>query len=213
MSEEVTEVINGRLHLLFITGIIVLGIALALLLFGNQLFNRSQASEPTFQQIPSSSQQGETAVIQLPTGGGPIAIGEPAQEFVASDLVGNPVALSSYLGRPVILNFWATWCAPCRIEMPELQSAFVDYQEHDLAILALNQEETADLIHEFFYDEFDLTFTPLLDSDGLVSQQYGAVNLPTTIFINPEGTITAIHRGPVTRSQLDGYLAEVISEQ
>ena len=209
MTEEQERSQNGRSPLLFITGIIVLGFALALLLFGNQLFTES---EPTFQQIPSFDQT-ESAVVQLPTGGGPIAVGESAQEFVVSDLAGNTISLSSYLGRPIILNFWATWCAPCRIEMPELQSAFVDYQEQDLAILALNQAETADLVSQFFYDEFDLTFTPLLDSDGLVSQQYGAVNLPTTIFINPEGTITAIHHGPVLRKQLDDYLADVFSKQ
>lgn len=200
---------NGRSPLLFISGLMVLGFALALLLFGGQLFSEP---EPTFQQIPNL-EQSETAVVQLPTGGGPVAVGEPAQEFVINDLDGNPVSLSSYLGRPLILNFWATWCAPCRIEMPELQSTFIAYQEQDLAILALNQGETADLVRPFFYDEFDLTFTPLLDSDALVSQQYGAVNLPTTIFINPEGTITAIHRGPVLREQLDSYLAEVFSEQ
>ncbi|MEM7111882.1 MAG: redoxin domain-containing protein [Chloroflexota bacterium] len=209
MTEEQERSQNGRSPLLFISGVIVLGFALALLLFGNQLFSEP---EPTFQQIPSFDQT-QSAVVQLPTGGGPIAVGELAQEFVVSDLAGNPISLSSYLGRPLILNFWATWCAPCRIEMPELQSAFVDYQEQDLTILALNQAETADLVSEFFYDEFDLTFTPLLDSDGLVSQQYGAVNLPTTIFINPEGMITAIHRGPVLREQLDDYLADVISEQ
>lgn len=213
MSEGSPPEKNGRSVFLFISGIVVLGLALALLLFGNQLLVPASEPEIPFQQIPNLNQQTETAVIQLPTGGGPIVVGEPAQEFIVSDLDGNSVSLSNYLGRPLILNFWATWCAPCRIEMPELQSAFIDYQEQDLVILALNQAEPPDAVRQFFYDEFDLTFTPLLDADGLVSQQYGAVNLPTTIFINPEGQITAIHRGPVLREQLDGYLAEVISEQ
>jgi peroxiredoxin len=133
-------------------------------------------------------------------------VGDPAPTIAHNDLDGNSIELGDYSGRPVILNFWATWCAPCRIEMPELQQAFAAHQDDNLAILALNQQEPDFAVRQFFYAEFDLSFTPLLDGEGTVSQLYGAVNLPTTVFINPEGQITAIHRGPVTAEQVDGYL-------
>lgn len=194
---------NGRLtqNFLFFAGLLLLGIAGAVLLFGRSLLGSERV---TFEQVPKLG--GETAVVQLPTGGSPIAIGDPAPPFALNDLNGNSIDLADYAGRPVILNFWATWCAPCRIEMPELQQIFEAHQDDGLAILALNQAESASLVREFFYTEFDLTFTPLLDSEGTVAQLYGAVNLPTTIFINPKGQITAVHRGPVTVELVGGYL-------
>lgn len=194
---------NGRFtpNLLFFAGLVVLGIAGAVLLFGGTLLGEKTVA---FEQVPKLG--GETAVVQLPTGGGPIAVGDPAPAFTLDDLDGNSVTLADYAGKSVILNFWATWCAPCRIEMPELQKSFETHQDDGLTILALNQEEPDFAVRQFFYSEFDLTFTPLLDSEGTVSQIYGAVNLPTTVFINPEGQITAIHRGPVTAALVDGYL-------
>jgi thiol-disulfide isomerase/thioredoxin len=123
---------------------------------------------------------------------------------------GEQVALSDHMGQPIILNFWATWCGPCRIEMPELQAAYEANQDQGLVILALDRDESAQTVSRFF-DELNLTFTPLLDDGGEVARRYGVGgNLPASIFINPEGQITAIHRGLMDQNLIEAYLAETI---
>ncbi len=203
----------GRNPLFIIGGMLLLGLALALLLFGSRLLGVGEtAAEPTvLEQVPSLDDPGGTAP-KLASGPGPLAVGDQAFDFTLLDLEGNELSLASLRGRPVILNFWATWCAPCRVEMPELQAAYEAYQDDDLAILALNQQESPEVVRDFFTHEMGLTFTPLLDSEGAVASLYGANRtLPTSIIINGDGIIIAIHRGPMAQSQVAGYLAETVT--
>ena len=206
MSEPTESKENGRNLLLFIGGLFVLGLALALLLFGGNLFAPKSDSNIEFQQVPSLSD----ADIPIPNSGAPLNIGDMAHAFTLSDLEGNEVALSDFQGRPVLINFWATWCAPCRLEMPEIQKAFETHQDAGLAVLALNYDEQADDVGKFFYDELGLTFTPLLDEGAQVAEAYGAVGLPATFFIDPEGVVSNIHRGILTEAQIDAYLSEMM---
>lgn len=190
---------NGRNPIIFIGGLLVLLILGGFLVFGNALFGETAVEEAAAPEIV------------LPTSGGPPLVGDTAIEFTLQDLDGNSVNLSDHLGKPIVVNFWASWCAPCRIEMPELQATFEAYQEDDLVILALNQEEPQEVAADFFFDEMGLTFTnPLLDAEASVAEEWGVRNLPTTFFINAEGVVTAVHRGPALQSQFDGYLAETI---
>ncbi|MCA9993572.1 MAG: TlpA family protein disulfide reductase, partial [Anaerolineales bacterium] len=130
--------------------------------------------------------------------------------FVLADLAGNPVSLADFRGQPVIINFWATWCAPCRIEMPELQAAYDQYQADGLVILAVNREEDLATVQAYFVDEMGLTFTALLDEQAFAANVYNVFNMPTTYFVDPAGMVTAVHRGPMTKGQIDGYLANTI---
>jgi len=210
--------------LLLIAGFALLGLALALLLFGGVLFGISFSNEegatpaavasnagdiPILEQVPEFTRP-EVGIVELGANSGAlIEVGDAAYDFSLNDLNGNTISLSDFRGRPVMLNFWATWCGPCRIEMPELQQTLHDYEGDELAILAINQEESHELVQEFFA-EFDLSLTPLLDSEGTVGELYSIVNFPSTVFINPDGQVTAIHRGILGRSQIDQYLAETI---
>jgi thiol-disulfide isomerase/thioredoxin len=190
---------NGRNPIILIGGLVVLVAAAALLLFGG-LFNGGAA---------------DTVVsdVQLPTSGGPVFVGDTALDFTLLDLDGTAVTLSDHLGQPIVINFWASWCAPCRIEMPELQALHDKYAADGLVILALNQGEPAHVAANFFISEMGLTFTnPLLDSESEVANKYGLRNLPTTLFIDAEGQVTVIHRGPALFSQFEGYLAETAPE-
>jgi len=199
MSTEREEQPSGRNPVILIGGLILLLAAAALLIFGG-LFNGSAA---------------DTAVSngKLPTSGGPVAVGDTALDFTLNNLDGTAVTLSDHLGQPIVINFWASWCAPCRIEMPELQALHDRYAADGLVILALNQRESADVAANFFIDEMGLTFTnPLLDSESEVATKYGLRNLPTTLFIDAEGQVTVIHRGPALFSQFEGYLAETAPE-
>lgn len=131
--------------------------------------------------------------------------GGVAPDFELATLSGETVRLSDYAGRPVILNFWATWCAPCRVEMPELQRAYDRFGADGPVILTINQEESAEQVGEFFAD-VGLTLPALLDPKGRVGLTYGAVFLPTTVVVDPDGIVTKIHRGMISGDAIDGYL-------
>lgn len=206
---------NDRNPFIILGGFLLIGLAAALLIFGNALFGSDDAREvetAVLEQVPAF-EEAESAMPQLPTGGGPLIVGDMAYDFALQDLDGNDVNLAGLQGRPVIINFWATWCGPCRIEMPELQAAYEAYQDESLVILALNNQESARAVDEFFRQEMGLTFTPVLDSEGAVADLYGVGRtFPSTFFINAAGEITAIHRGAMVKSQIDGYLAETIPQ-
>ena len=87
--------------------------------------------------------------------------GEQAPDFAVLDTAGNEVRLSDFAGQPVVLNFWATWCAPCRIEMPFIQAEFEKYKDEGLVVLALSQNEPVEPVIEYF-EENGYTFTPCL---------------------------------------------------
>ncbi len=199
-----TESIDRRNPFVLAGGVAVL-ILLALAIFGSSFSgNRGNATE-VVEQAPQPN------AIQLPTEGAPLQVGDLPYEFILQDLEGNTVRLSDFIGQPVLINFWATWCGPCRIEMPELQAAFEEYKEDGLVILALDQDESADAVKEFFFDEFDLSFTPLLDDDKLTAENYGTFgSLPSSFFVNENGEVTAIHRGPMVREQIEDYLSQTI---
>jgi peroxiredoxin len=144
----------------------------------------------------------------------PLAIGQQAPDFTALDTHDNVVALQAYHGRPVVLNFWATWCAPCRQELPVLQTAYAAYQDKGLVILAISQDtaEKKPAVRSYV-DSLGITFPPLLDPEGSVAAHYNVFLLPSTIFINPAGTVMAIHFGPMTRAQIDKHLVAIMPQQ
>ena len=189
---------NGRSSLLLIGGAILIGVAAALLLFGDDLFSKADATN--LPQVADGETESSFADIQ--------EIGAPAYDFTLQDLDGNAVTLSDLQGRPVILNFWATWCSPCRIEMPEFQAVYENHPDGEIAIVAVNLDEPVDRVTKFFRDDLGLTFTALLDEGGVISDQYGVFTYPTTYFINEEGVVTAVHRGSLTEKYIEDYLAD-----
>ncbi len=204
-------------------GFFLFGAALAILIFGRDLFSSRQSGGPVIvggstttvlDQVSELPQLANDGTAKEEKSNGPVDVGDKAINFTLDDLDGNPVTLADFIGQPVIINFWATWCAPCRIEMPELQRAYEKYQDQRLVILALNQDEPAEVARAFFFDEMRLSFTPLLDQDSSVSSQYGSFGiLPSTFFVDPDGIVSAIHRGPLTLGQIDNYLAVSIGNQ
>jgi peroxiredoxin len=144
----------------------------------------------------------------------PIASGQPASGFTLPDLTGQTKTFNVDSGRPLILNFWATWCEPCREEMPFLQQAHDTHQRAGLIVLAISQD-TADraAAARTYWTQSGWTFSSLLDPDGVVARQYQVLFLPSTIFINAQGVVTAIHRGPLTAAQLKQYLANIMALQ
>ncbi len=197
---------SSRKPVQLIGGVVLIGAALLLLFWGSRLFGQSGAETALLPQIPSftNAQTGQ----QFDS---PPQVGESARDFVLNDVDGRPTTLSDLRGQPVILNFWATWCPPCRMEMPDLQAAYDRHQADGLVILAINREETAVTVRDFFYGGLDLTFTPLLDEAGDVARLYSVANYPTSVFVDGEGLVTAVHLGLMTEEQIEGYLADTIA--
>ena len=111
-----------------------------------------------------------------------------APDFTLKNLHGNTVSLRDLRGKVVFLNFWATWCPPCRLEMPTMEELHKDFGNQGLVILAINFQEAPKEIKEFF-KEHNLTFTTLLDREEKVFDLYKAWSLPTTYLINKRGEI------------------------
>lgn len=133
------------------------------------------------------------------------SVGSIAPDFELSDTLGNTIRLSDHRGQAVLLNFWATWCAPCRLEMPAIQARF---ESHDLAVLAIDFDESSQQVADFG-KEFSLTFPLVLDPGGVVQQLYQVRGYPTSVFLDEQGIIQALHIGIMSESQMDGYLREV----
>ena len=188
-------------------GLVLLLLAAVVVVFGPRLLGDESAplvSIPAF----DDEAEGNTVTSGLEDLPAP---GRPAPDFALPDLDGNTVRLSDFSGRPVVLNFWATWCAPCRLEMPELALAAADYGDGGLAVLAINQDETAEQASSFL-TEVGLSLTVLLDAGSEVGAAYGAFFLPTTVIVGPDGIVGAVHRGILSREQLDDYLAALPAE-
>lgn len=132
-------------------------------------------------------------------------VGYGAPDFTLTNLDGKSVHLRDFRGRVVVINFWATWCEPCRTEMPILQSAYRVNQLLGLEILAVNFDESRSEVQEF-RDQMSLGFTMLLDPGGVIQRLYRVSGYPTTFFVDREGVIRAQHVGHLNESQLDEYL-------
>lgn len=194
-------------------GFLFLGASAGLLLFGNEIVGHMQSgnrTSSTLDELQPLQVQTPVVIGDVQETRTALEIGDEAPNFTLPQLQGDAITLVDLRGQPVVLNFWATWCAPCRIEMPELQTVYQEYQDEELVILAINREEDAERISDFFYDEMELTFTPLLDEDTLVANLFNVFNMPTTYFVDAEGTITAVHRGAMSKAQIEGYLEETI---
>ncbi len=145
---------------------------------------------------------GERTLTALPPAP---AIGHPAPDFTLPTLAGGQVTLSDLRGQPVVLNFWASWCGPCRAEMPELQRLHDRLGEAGMAVLGVNQGESPDTAAAFL-EKLGLSFPVALDQRTGVSQQYLVNSLPTTFFIDREGVIRSTFIGPMS----DAVIAQTL---
>ncbi|MCA1055331.1 redoxin domain-containing protein [Rossellomorea aquimaris] len=136
--------------------------------------------------------------------------GDKAPDFELTTLSGENVKLSDYKGKKVILNFWATWCPPCKAEMPHMETYYEkNAQKENVEILAVNltsMDDGQDKVQEFA-DGYDLTFPILLDIDGDIGEEYRAFTIPTTYMIDTNGQIQHKIVGPMN----EDMMAEMVS--
>lgn len=125
----------------------------------------------------------------------PLGVGDPAPDFQLHDMNGQPVSLSDFRGELVLINFWATWCGPCRGEMPYIQAGYDSWSERGLTVLAVNIGEASTRVEQFM-QAYGHSFPVLFDVTGEVSVRYNVTAIPTTYFVDSDGIIRVIKVGP-----------------
>lgn len=152
-----------------------------------------QAMDKKEDKSPSTSTQVKSSGLE---------VGSIAPDFELKTLTGESVKLSDLRGKKVLLNFWATWCPPCKAEMPEMQ-AFYEETKDDVAILAVNLDPNNDVAG--FAKEGGYTFPIVLDQSDEVKNTYGILSIPTTFFLDEKGKITHTFMGKMTIDDMKKY--------
>jgi thiol-disulfide isomerase/thioredoxin len=162
------------------------------------------------------------ALILLPSAASPLIAktsragqlpkeGETPLDFELKTLSGDKVKLSDLRGSPVLINFWATWCGPCKEEMPLIVEQYNWNKGRGLRVLAIDSVafDNLDDIHKYV-DQFKMTFDVVLDEEDKVSLDWAIMGLPSSIFIKPDGTVAAVKVGQMSSAQLGEYLKLIL---
>jgi thiol-disulfide isomerase/thioredoxin len=135
-----------------------------------------------------------------------------APDFTVYDKDGDKVSLSDNLGTPVVINFWASWCPPCRSELPDFDAAAADY-DGKVVFMMVNltdgQRETKEKALQFMEDN-GYNFNILLDSDHDAATAYGINSIPTTIFVDRDGHVSAGYTGAISRGTIDSEVEKLL---
>lgn len=152
------------------------------------------------------------ALVPRGAGGSPAPqTDRPAPDFTLQGLDGKPVTLRQLKGQVVLINMWATWCPPCRAEMPTIEASYQRYRAQGFTVLAVNLQEDPQTVATFMRQR-GLTFPALLDRDAGVSNLYRTSVLPSSFFVDRRGVIRAVYRGPMPRSVIAGTVEQLLAE-
>ena len=179
---------------------------------------RQQAAD----HVLASVAQGE--LVPYPAGGAPQYVtplkGKPAPAFVLEDLNGKKVSLTSYKGKAVLINFWATWCAPCKIETPWIIELRNQYASQGFEVLGISADDlNRDDPKEFAKDKMEISQSaqklhinyPVLIDGGTLDKQYGGLDeLPTSFFINRKGTVVAAQLGLTSKDDIEANIKKAL---
>ncbi|MEK7439600.1 MAG: redoxin domain-containing protein [Chloroflexota bacterium] len=136
-------------------------------------------------------------------------VGSPAPDFTLKNIEGRDIRLSSLNGQPILINFWATWCGPCEIEMPAIDAAYRKYRDQGFVVLAVDDDEPlADVV--VFFKKHNLAFEALLDPGTKVTDLYRVRAFPTSFFVGRNGRILSMQIGTMTEKQLEGHLERIL---
>jgi len=141
---------------------------------------------------------------------GMMRVGLPAPDFSVQLFDGSEISLSELKGSPLLINFWASWCPPCRQESRTLERTWQAYREGGVMFVGLNVQDTVEDAAAYVR-EFDLTFPNGRDVDGKITVEYGVVGLPVTFFVNREGTVERRWVGAISQERLVEWLDDLVA--
>ena len=136
-------------------------------------------------------------------------VGKTAPSFVAPKVGGQLVSLENYKNKPLVLNFWASWCPPCRDETPGMERIWRKYEDQGVVILGINVQD-GEKEAERYISEFGVTFSNALDLDGSITVDYGVTGLPVTFFIDNDSVVTGRWVGSISEDRLDNWVSNLI---
>ena len=154
---------------------------------------------------------GLVALSRIPSTS-PALVGSVAPDFAVSDLDGNPIRLADLRGRPVVVNFWASWCGPCVEEFPLLEDAARRHEADGLAIVGIVYQDRSETARTFLARN-GASWPAAMDPGERVAAAYGILAPPETFFIGRDGTIVARQIGQLSQASLDEQLAAIIDEE
>jgi peroxiredoxin len=169
--------------------------------------NRSVTFPETEGDIPTAVTVEEESSPTEATGERP-----PAPDFTLETLDGETVQLEDYAGEVVLINFWASWCPPCKAEMPDLQRYYEAYRDEGFVILGVNASEERGAVEAFVADH-DITFPVAIDSTQEMMGEYGVTGLPSSFFVDREGRILGYWPGVLTFDLLEERLTPVLEAE
>ena len=136
-------------------------------------------------------------------------LGHAAPDFTLVDLEGNMVSLSDFRGETVFINFWATWCPPCRAEMPAIEAVYQKYKDKGVVVIGIDFWESDGLVRQYIQDG-GYSWTFVTDATGEVTASYRVKAIPTSFFIDREGVIRAVNIGDMTKLAMETELAKAM---
>ncbi|MGJ7909325.1 thiol-disulfide oxidoreductase ResA [Neobacillus sp. LXY-1] len=137
-----------------------------------------------------------------------VAVGDTAPDFVLVDLQGNKHRLYDYRGQGVFLNFWGTWCPPCKKEMPYINSQYHQFKDQGIQVLTVDIQES-ELAVKQFRDRYKLDFPIMIDQDKEVMTAYGIDPLPATFLIDKNGKVVKYHTGEMTEYMVREFMEKI----
>ena len=135
---------------------------------------------------------------------------KPAPEFTLPLMGGGELVLSRHVGRPMVINFWASWCPPCVQEAPVLERMWRSYKDRDVLFVGVDIQD-AEQDGEAYLRRFDITYPNGLDRGGKITVQYGVIGLPVTFFVNRDGIVQRRWVGALGERQLTAWLDELVA--
>ena len=137
-----------------------------------------------------------------------------ASDFEVLDTTGNKIKLSNFYGKPIIVNFWATWCGPCKAELPEFESMYNEYNDK-IEFLMVNltdgYNETVESVKEFVIEN-DYKFPVYFDTEYNAANIYKIYSIPQTLFIDKEGNIVKLYKGQMSRETIQRYIKKILED-